>query len=149
MNKTLTYLFLAGLCIAGTTGCIKEDFSDCPPPVDPIPPVEETDGLLKLQLSYTMHNQKENGVYIDRFYQEVHKADVFVFDQNGTFVTRATDHGIVPADSTYTRTMKLPAGTYHASYGETITRMKQPATPVKTSRSNRQASHSMRLKTGK
>ena len=114
MNKTLTYLFLAGLCIAGTTGCIKEDFSDCPPPVDPIPPVEETDGLLKLQLSYTMHNQKENGVYIDRFYQEVHKADVFVFDQNGTFVTRATDHGIVPADSTYTRTMKLPAGTYHA-----------------------------------
>ena len=68
MNKTLTYLFLASLCMAGFTGCIKEDFSDCPLPVDPpVPPVEETDGLLKLQLSYTMHNHKESGTYTDCF----------------------------------------------------------------------------------
>lgn len=116
MNKTLTYLFLVSLCMAGFTGCIKEDFSDCPLPVDPpVPPVEETDGLLKLQLSYTMHNHKENGTYTDRFDQEVHKADVFVFDQDGMLVLRDTDPATASATtSPYTRTMKLPAGTYQA-----------------------------------
>ena len=113
MNKTLTYLFLVAACAGCFSACIKEDWSDCPPPDVPAPEPEPIEGRVKLQLDYKMHNYKEGADYIDRFIEEVHKVDVFVFDTEGNFVRR----DITPVDPTqpepYTLALDYPAGDYH------------------------------------
>lgn len=110
MNKTFTYLLLGSFCMSGWMGCIKEDFSDCPPPVNP--PIEQNDGSVKLQLTYTLHTHQRNGAYIDRLMQEVHQTDVFVFNNEGDLVKHEKE--AVPSDAVtpYTRTFHLPAGDY-------------------------------------
>ncbi|WP_455621133.1 FimB/Mfa2 family fimbrial subunit [Parabacteroides sp.] len=115
MNRTLTYLLLAGLSLAGClTGCIREDFSDCPPKViPPDPPViEETDGVVKLDLSYTMHNRNVNGQPVDRFGKEVGKVDVFVFDENGAFIKQVSQQAKTAFPENYEQTLVLKEGGY-------------------------------------
>ena len=122
MNKThqiLTFLFGLLLFSGGLTGCIKEDMSDCPPPVvppepdpDPDPDPDPTTGTLKLALTYTMHNTQENGVYADLFNSQVHKVDVFVFDEAGRLVKQITDEAAPAFADNYTKEIELPGGDY-------------------------------------
>ena len=124
MNKThhiLTFLFGLLFLSGGLTGCIKEDLSDCPPPVvppepdpdpDPEPEPAPTTGTLKLALTYTMHNTQENGVYADLFNSQVHKVDVFVFDEAGELVQQITDEATPTFADNYTKEIELPGGDY-------------------------------------
>ena len=111
MNKThqLFLLFLGLLLSAGClTGCIKDDLSDCPIPVEP----EPTTGTFRLALTYTMHNTQENGTYVDLFSQQVHKVDVFVFDEDGHFVQQITEEAAPQFAENYTKEIELPGGSY-------------------------------------
>ncbi len=112
MNNARTYLLLAGLCLVGVlAGCIKEDFSDCPSPVPPVS--EDEGGWLDLNLSYTMHNRMEDGGYADRFAEEIKKVDVFVFDQEGSFVTgESREVERTGGKEPYSHAVRLPEGDY-------------------------------------
>ena len=111
MNKThqLFLLFLGLLLSAGClTGCIKDDLSDCPINVEP----EPTTGTFRLALTYTMHNTQENGTYVDLFSQQVHKVDVFVFDESGRFIQQITEEAAPQFAENYTKEIELPGGDY-------------------------------------
>ena len=117
MNKThhlLIPLFGLLLAMGCLTGCIKEDMSDCPPPVnpEPEPKPEPTTGTLKLALTYFMHNTQENGEYVDLFSQQVRKVDVFVFDEEGNFLQQITEEAAPQFADNYTKEIELPAGNY-------------------------------------
>ena len=117
MNKThhlLIPLFGLLLAMGCLTGCIKEDMSDCPPPVnpEPEPEPEPTTGTLKLALTYFMHNTQENGEYVDLFSQQVRKVDVFVFDEEGNFLQQITEEAAPQFADNYTKEIELPAGNY-------------------------------------
>lgn len=111
MRHLSTYLpsLLSVLSLVGVlTGCIKEDFSGCPPKGP-----EGENGRLFLELSYTMHNRTEKAGYVDRLGQEVQEVDVFVFDQDERFL-RQERHRVTPtADgSPFRVAMDLPEGGY-------------------------------------
>ena len=113
MNKThqLFLLFFGLLLSAGClSGCIKDDLSDCPIPVEPEP--EPTTGIFRLALTYTMHNTKENGTYVDLFNQQVRKIDVFVFNEAGQFVQQITEEASPKFAENYTKEIELPGGKY-------------------------------------
>ena len=113
MNKThqLFLLFFGLLLSAGClSGCIKDDLSDCPIPVEPEP--EPTTGIFRLALTYTMHNTKENGTYVDLFNQQVRKIDVFVFNEAGQFVQQITEEASPEFAENYTKEIELPGGKY-------------------------------------
>jgi len=122
MKKThQIFILLFGLLLSAgcLSGCIKEDLSDCPapvtpptPPEPPTPPVEPTTGTLKLALTYTMHNTRENGGYADLFSQQVHKVDVFVFNAEGGLVTCFTEEAQNVFAKNYVKEMELPGGDY-------------------------------------
>ena len=119
MNKThqLFLLFLGLLLSAGClSGCIKDDLSDCPinvdPDPEPEPEPEPTTGTFRLALTYTMHNTQENGTYVDLFSQQVHKVDVFVFDEDGHFVQQITEEAAPQFAENYTKEIELPGGDY-------------------------------------
>lgn len=117
MNKThqLFLLFLGLLLSAGClTGCIKDDLSDCPINVEPEPEPEPepTTGTFRLALTYTMHNTQENGTYVDLFSQQVHKVDVFVFDESGRFIQQLTEEAAPQFAENYTKEIELPGGDY-------------------------------------
>lgn len=115
MNKTHHLIIpLLGLLLAMGcfSGCIKEDMSDCPPPVTPEPEPEPTTGTLKLALTYFMHNTQENGEYVDLFSQQVRKVDVFVFDEEGRFLQQITEEAAPRFADNYTKEIELPAGDY-------------------------------------
>ena len=117
MNKThqLFLLFLGLLLSAGClTGCIKDDLSDCPINVEPEPEPEPepTSGTFRLALTYTMHNTQENGTYVDLFSQQVHKVDVFVFDESGRFIQQLTEEAAPQFAENYTKEIELPGGDY-------------------------------------
>lgn len=111
MNKTFTNLLLVAACAGCFSACIKEDWSDCPPPQEPEEP-KPTQGIARLQLDYKMHNYKEGTEYADRFIEEVHKVDVFVFNSEGEFVRR--DIAVVDPEQPepYTLSLDYPAGDY-------------------------------------
>lgn len=114
MNKTHTYLLAAVVGLASClTGCIKEDFSDCPPEeVIPPDPTPEANGSLTLQLSYRMHTTQENGAYVDLFNDEVRKVDVFVFDEKGEYVQTVERVAEPLFAENYETTLTLPEGSY-------------------------------------
>lgn len=119
MNKThqLFLLFLGLLLSAGClTGCIKDDLSDCPinvdPEPEPEPEPEPTTGTFRLALTYTMHNTQENGTYVDLFNDQVHKVDVFVFDESGRFIQQITEEAAPQFAENYTKEIELPGGDY-------------------------------------
>ena len=119
MNKThqLFLLFLGLLLSAGClTGCIKDDLSDCPinvdPEPEPEPEPEPTTGTFRLALTYTMHNTQENGIYVDLFNDQVHKVDVFVFDESGRFIQQITEEAAPQFAENYTKEIELPGGGY-------------------------------------
>lgn len=117
MNKThqLFLLFLGLLLSAGClTGCIKDDLSDCPINVEPEPEPEPepTTGTFRLALTYTMHNTQENGTYVDLFNDQVHKVDVFVFDESGRFIQQITEEAASQFAENYTKEIELPGGDY-------------------------------------
>ena len=113
MNKTLTTILASASFLAMTlAGCIKEDFSDCPPDVIPPDTVPEEKGLLTLQLSYLMHNTVENGTYADLFNDQVRKVDVFVFDDKGEYVQTVEEHADALFPEDYETTLTLPEGNY-------------------------------------
>ena len=106
MNKThhlLIPLFGLLLAMGCLTGCIKEDMSDCPPPVNPEPEPDPTTGTLKLALTYFMHNTQENGEYVDLFSQQVRKVDVFVFDEEGNYLQQITEEAAPQFADNYTK----------------------------------------------
>ena len=110
MNKTLTPFLLAASFVAmSLVGCIKEDFSDCPPdviPPDTVP--EDMKGALTLQLSYLMHNTVVNGEYADLFNDQVRKVDVFVFDDKGEYVQTVEEQ----ADALFPEEFRHPLGVF-------------------------------------
>ena len=113
MNKTyqLFLLLLGVLLSAGClSGCIKDNLSDCPVPVEPKP--EPTTGIFRLALTYTMHNMLENGTYADLFSQQVHKIDVFVFNDKGQFVKQITEEAAPKFADNYIKEIELPGGNY-------------------------------------
>lgn len=113
MNKTLTTILASASFLAMTlAGCIKEDFSDCPPDVIPPDTVPEEKGLLTLQLSYLMHNTVENGTYADLFNDQVRKVDVFVFDDKGEYVQTVEEQADALFPEDYETTLTLPEGNY-------------------------------------
>lgn len=119
MNKThqLFLLFLGLLLSAGClSGCIKDDLSDCPinvdPEPEPEPEPEPTTGTFRLALTYTMHNTQENGIYVDLFNDQVHKVDVFVFDESGRFIQQITEEAAPQFAENYTKEIELPGGGY-------------------------------------
>ena len=113
MNKTLTTILASASFLAMTlAGCIKEDFSDCPPDVIPPDTVPEEKGLLTLQLSYLMHNTVENGTYADLFNDQVRKVDVFVFDDKGEYVQTVEEQADARFPEDYETTLTLPEGNY-------------------------------------
>lgn len=115
MNKThqLFLLFFGLLLSAGClSGCIKDDLSDCPINVEPEPELEPTTGIFHLALTYTMHNTQENGTYVDLFNQQVHKVDVFVFNEAGQFVQQITEEASPKFAENYTKEIELPGGSY-------------------------------------
>ena len=119
MNKThqLFLLFLGLLLSAGClSGCIKDDLSDCPinvdPDPEPEPEPEPTTGTFRLALTYTMHNTQENGTYVDLFNDQVHKVDVFVFDESGRFIQQITEEAAPQFAENYTKEIELPGGDY-------------------------------------
>lgn len=113
MNKTLTTILASASFLAMTlAGCIKEDFSDCPPDVIPPDTVPEEKGLLTLQLSYLMHNTVENGTYADLFNDQVRKVDVFVFDDKGEYVQTVEEQANALFPEDYETTLTLPEGNY-------------------------------------
>ena len=127
MNKThhlLLPLFGLLLAMGCFSGCIKEDMSDCPPPVTPEPEPEPTTGTLKLALTYFMHNTQENGEYVDLFSQQVRKVDVFVFDEEGRFLQQITEETTGSFPDNYTKEIELPAGNYQ--FVPCTTRRKAP-----------------------
>lgn len=109
MNKIhYLFLFALGLLLSAgcLCGCIKDDLSDCPEP-------EPATGLLRLALTYTMHDRRgEDGTYADRFSEQVHKVDVFVFGGDGRLVEQITDEAAPRFPENYTKDIELPAGEY-------------------------------------
>jgi hypothetical protein len=92
-NKLIYYLLL--LCTLVIQGCVHGDLDDCPPMVNYAVAFEYTD--------HTVGN-------VDRFYEEVKKINVYVFDDNGLVFTTTTEIG--PYENDFKIPLNLPMGRY-------------------------------------
>lgn len=84
------------------SGCIKEDYSDCPVP-----------GGVYLAPTFTLHTVKDaSGEYKDLFGETAQKQTVYVFDQSGLFVQKILENG--PFNNGHLTKIDLPKGKYRA-----------------------------------
>lgn len=84
------------------SGCIKEDYTDCPLP-----------GGIYLAPSFTLHTVRDaSGEYKDLFGETAQKQTVYVFDQSGLFVQQISENG--PFTNGHLTKLELPDGNYRA-----------------------------------
>ncbi|MEG1671493.1 MAG: FimB/Mfa2 family fimbrial subunit [Mucinivorans sp.] len=110
-NRVTTNRFMfclvAMITLLGTlNGCIKEDLSACPA-------VYPT-GKVWITPSFTMHNQKTDGVYPDLFVDVARRIDLFIFDAAGVFVKKVTEIASPSFTAGYRIPVELEAGTYRS-----------------------------------
>jgi hypothetical protein len=91
-NKLTYYLLL--LCTLVFQGCVHGDLDDCPPMVN-----------YAVAFEYTNHTGNT-----DRFYEEVKKVNVYVFDDDGLVFTTTTEIG--PYENDFKIPLNLPMGKY-------------------------------------
>lgn len=77
-------------------GCVKEDFSGCPA------------GSYSIAFEYVNHTDAEHP---DRFYTDVHRVDLYIFDSTGHFVKCITSSG-TPFAKDFRIKLELPEGNY-------------------------------------
>ncbi|MEF9923073.1 MAG: FimB/Mfa2 family fimbrial subunit [Muribaculaceae bacterium] len=95
--KHLFFLIAIIALAAIQSGCMKEDYSDCP-----------KNGVIKVKVFFTKHNDGN----IDLFEKEVTKVDMFFFNKKGTLVSHIIDTN-GPFVNGYTKEVKLIEGEYN------------------------------------
>ena len=95
MVRSKLLLLLPFVCIMVLQGCVHGDLDDCPPMVN---------YAVAFQFTHHMYNA-------DRFYDDVKKINLYVFDENNFFYTTTTDVG--PYEQNFNVPLELPMGKYH------------------------------------
>lgn len=89
------YAFLLPiLCLFFLQGCVHGDLEDCPP-------------MVRYAVAFKYTDHTENG---DRFYDDVKKINLYVFDENNLVYTTTTE--LSPYDDNFNIPLDLPMGNY-------------------------------------